>query len=374
MNKRDYYEVLGVKKDASKSEIKSAYRKLAKQYHPDRNKEADAETRFKEIQEAYEILTDEQKRSAYDRFGHAGTQGFGGFDPGADQGFGGFDFGNMDMGGIEDIFEQFFGGSFGGFGRSGSQRGPSRGQDIEVQLNLNFEEGVFGTEKTIKYKRRKVCESCKGNGSKNGTKLQTCPQCGGQGRVTVVQRTILGNIQTVTNCPQCHGRGEIIKEKCGVCDGRGLTDQDELFKIKVPQGIPDGVTLRFQKMGHGGERGGNYGDLYVNIEVKPHEKLERRGNDIYVDIIINVVTATLGGEIEVPTVHGTDKLNIPAGTQPETVIKMSGKGGPKFRGRGNGDQYVRVQVEIPKKLSREEKQLWEELRDVKDAKGGFRLF
>jgi molecular chaperone DnaJ len=368
MAKRDYYEVLGVPKTANKTEIKSAYRKLAKTYHPDRNKAADAETKFKEVQEAYEILSDEQKRSAYDKYGHAGTQGFGG---GGFSGasYGGFDF--NDLGGIGDIFEQFFGGGFGGFG-FGSQRSnaPARGQDIEVTLKIDFNDAVFGTQKTIRYDRRLECKACKGTGAKGG-KVKTCPTCGGQGRVNQVQRTILGNMQTVITCPTCHGSGDIASEVCPVCNGKGTEQKSDTFTIKIPQGIPDDVTLRFPEHGHAGKKGGKYGDLYVNIEVASNDRLERRGNDIYTDLTIDVTTAVLGGDVEVATVHGEDALKIPAGTQPETVLKMKTKGGPKFKGTGNGDQYVKILVKIPAKLNKEQRQLWQQLSETKDQKGFF---
>jgi len=359
MSKKDYYEVLGINKGATKKEIKSAYRKLAKQFHPDRNKEADAEEKFKEVQEAYEVLYDDQKRSAYDKYGHAGTQGFGGFG-----GFGGSGYGpggvEFDMGGLGDIFEQFFGGGFGGFSAAG-RRGPRRGQDIAISLKLEFEEAVFGTENILKYKRREVCKTCDGSGAKPGAKIDTCSTCAGQGRVTKVQQTFIGNIQTVAQCPECNGEGKIASEKCNTCNGKTVTETDFEFKIKIPHGIPDGVTLRFKEKGHAGEIGGGYGDLYIDIEVKSHEKLERRGDDIYSDHKIDVVSAVLGSEIEVQTVHGLEKLKVPAGTQSETILKMSNSGGPKFRGKGNGDHYVRILVEIPTKLNKKDKKLWQEL-------------
>lgn len=379
MPKRDYYEILGISKSATKQQIKSAYRKLAKQYHPDRNKAADAETKFKEVQEAYEVLSDDQKRSAYDKYGHAATQGFGGgnYGYGPDMsGFGfdtsgmngGFDFG--DMGGLNDIFEQFFGAGFGGFS-SGTANRPVRGRDIETKLTITFNEAVFGTTKTIRYKRHIVCTRCKGSGAKNDSSIKTCPTCKGQGRVSQVQQTFLGNIRTVAACPECHGTGKIIKEPCPVCKGAGIFEKDDDFKIKIPQGIPDDVTLRFHNQGHAGSKGGSYGDLYINIEVTPDERFERRGNDIYTNIKLDAVSAVLGTEVTIPTVHGKEKLKIQSGTQPNAVIKMPGRGAPKFRGSGNGDQYVRVGVEIPKKLSRDQKKLWEQLNETKGQKGGF---
>lgn len=368
MNKRDYYEILGISKNASEKEIKSAYRKLAKKYHPDRNKETGAESKFKEVQEAYEVLSDDRKKAAYDQYGHAGTQSFGGGQGGFNGNFNGFDFG--DMGSINDIFEQFFGGSFGGFSPSGRGSRPVRGEDLELNIRIDFKEAIFGTEKSFEYKRRVVCSKCKGSGAKDDTSLKTCSTCNGQGRVAQVQRTFLGNFQTVTTCPECHGQGKIIKELCPACQGSGVNDKVEDFSIKIPQGIPDGVTLRFKDKGNSGRKGGGYGDLFVNIEVKTHDKLERKGDDIFTTLNIDVSDAVLGGTKDVETVHGKEELQIPAGTQPEAVLKMSGRGGPKFRGNGNGDQYVRIIIDIPKKLTKEQKELWSKLHEIKDAKPG----
>ncbi len=371
--KRDYYEVLGVTKSSSKDEIKKAYRKLAKEYHPDRNKAADAEAKFKEVQEAYDILSDQQKRSAYDQYGFAGTQAFGGGTPG---GFG--NFGNMqgfssgDLNGFEDILGNLFGSSFGGFdfgglgGRSSARTRTenNRGSDLEFVLQIDFMDAIFGAEKTFTYDRFVKCDVCNGTGSKDGKK-KTCPTCNGRGQVTQVQNTFFGRMQVVTTCPTCHGQGEIISEKCPKCKGSGIIQTKETFKMKVPAGIPDGVTLRFKEKGNAGERGGNYGDLFVTIEVRSHAKLERRGDDIYIDQEIDVVTAVLGSEIKVPTVHGDVLMKVPAGTQSEKVLRLKGKGGPKFRGSGNGDQYVKLIINIPTKLSKEEKDLWEKLKNSK---------
>lgn len=367
MAKRDYYEVLGIEKGASKQEIKKAYRQLAKKYHPDRNKEADAEEKFKEVQEAYDILSDDQKKSAYDQFGHAGTSGFGGAGAGTG-GFGGFnDFSGFEnMGNINDIFEQFFGGGFGGFSTGGNANGrprATRGADLEVNLTIPFMDAVFGNEKTIRYERQVTCDICKGSGAKDEKSKKTCPTCKGQGQVIREQQAfMLGTIRTAVPCPECHGEGEIITEKCKNCKGEGRVSKKEEFTLKIPSGMPDGVTLRFQDRGNAGQKGGNFGDLYVNIEVEPDERFERRGNDIYTNLTIDAVTATLGDKIEIETVHGFEKLKIPAGTQPGKVFKLSGKGGPKFRGKGNGDQYIKVEVKIPEKLSKDEKRLWKSLK------------
>ena len=372
MNKRDYYEVLGVAKGASKQEIKGAYRKLAKQFHPDRNKDADAETKFKEVQEAYDILSDERKKSAYDQYGHAGTQSFGGGSGYSDfSGFGG-GFDSSDFGNVNDIFEQFFGGSFGGFGsRTQSSRGPRRGSDLEVTLKVKFDEAVFGAEKSIIYKRKIVCDKCKGSGAKSTSSIKTCDQCKGRGKVTQIQRTFIGDFQTVTTCPTCNGSGQVIKDLCDKCEGHGILDTDQEFKIKIPQGIPDGVTLKFREMGNAGAKGGTIGDLFINIEVKEHESLERKGDDIYVDMDITPEEAVLGATKEVLTVFGTDKVNIPSGTQPDAVLRMAQKGSPKFRGKGNGDQYVKINIKIPTKLTREQKEVWSKLNEIKDDKPGF---
>jgi molecular chaperone DnaJ len=371
MEKRDYYEVLGLTKGASKTDIKTAYRKLAKEFHPDRNKAADAEKKFREVQESYEVLSDERKKAAYDQYGHAGAQGFGGggFDTSGFNGFGGFDM-NGDLG---DIFEQFFGGNFGGFGGSSKPR-KSRGEDLEFNLKISFKEGIFGTDKTIRYKRRVVCNSCNGNGAKDSDSIKACTKCNGTGQIRKIQNTIMGNFQTVVNCPECNGHGTIIKNPCTVCAGHGVINITDDFSIKVPQGIPDGVTLRFKEKGNAGLKGGAYGDLYINIEIEEDDYFEKKNDDIYTDLIIDVSDAVLGGTKNIQTVHGADTMTIPAGTQPETIIKLSGKGAPRFKNTGNGDHYVKIIVQIPKKLNKEQKVLWEELDKIKDQKSGFSRF
>lgn len=361
MAKRDYYEVLGVGKSSTKQEIKKAYRKLAKQYHPDRNKEAGAEEKFKEVQEAYDILADDQKRSAYDQYGFAGTQGFGG----GGAGMGGFS-GNM-----QDFMDQFggAGGSFGGlgdllggfFGGTTKRSGRSVGSDIEVTLTLKFEEAVFGTEKEFEYERFKECSTCNGTGAEGG-KVKMCQTCNGNGQVAQVQRTILGSMQVVTTCPNCKGLGEVPENMCKTCGGTGKQREKDTMKIKIPAGIPDGVTLRFTDKGNAGEKGAGYGDLFVNIEVEAHSTFERRGNDIYMDLHIDVLTAVLGGEVTVPTVHGEVIMKVPEGTQSEKVLRLKGKGGPVFKEAKNGDQYVRLIVDIPERISKEERNAWEQLK------------
>ncbi len=363
MSKRDYYEVLGLSKSASKPEIKKAYRKLAKEFHPDRNKSADAETNFKEVQEAYEILSDEQKRAAYDQYGFAGTQGFGG---GANGGLGDFSqaFGG-DMGNLEDLLQGFFGGSFGGFSQGGmtGRRHDFSGADLEVNIKIGFLEAVFGVEKTIQYKRLIVCDKCDGTGSKDG-KTKTCPVCGGSGKETKVQRTILGAMQMVTTCSECHGVGHVIEQKCDKCHGKSVLEKEDELTINIPAGIPDGVTLRFNGKGNAGQFDAGFGDLYATIDISAHPTLERRGNDIYMEKEIDVTTAVLGGNVIVDSVHGDITMKVPAGTQSEKILRLNGKGGPRFKGNGNGDQYVKLIVKIPEKLSKEEKRLWEELRQL----------
>ena len=361
-DKRDYYEVLGVKKEASKQELKKAYRNLAKKYHPDRNKEAGSEKKFTEVQEAYEVLSDEQKRKAYDQYGFAGAQAFGG-----GGGMGGYTdfseaFSGQDLGGLGDLLGGFFGGGdFAGFSQGSRGQGRNQGSDIQVNLTLEFEEAIFGVEKEIEYQRYKACETCNGTGAKNG-ETKTCTECGGRGQVVKMQRTMLGSMQVVQTCPTCGGTGKEIKEKCPKCGGKGVQQVKEKLKITVPAGIPDGVNIKFANKGNTGSNGGTTGDLYVYIEVKTHKNFERRGNDIYLDQHIDVLTAVLGGEIEVPTVHGNVLMKIPAGTQSEKVFRLKGKGGPKFREKTNADQYVKVIVEIPENLSKSDRSSWEKLK------------
>lgn len=364
MSKRDYYEVLGVSKSASKKEIKTAYRKLAKEYHPDRNKEPGAEEKFKEAQEAYEVLSDNQKKSAYDQFGHAGTQGFGGGGFSGNSGdFSDF-FGGAGGTNLGDLLGGFFGEGFGGFGTTSARgRGSSMGSDLQTNITLTFEEAVFGIEKEIKYRRMVSCDICDGTGAKDG-KVKTCSTCNGKGQTVQVQRTILGSMQVVTTCQTCGGAGTMAEENCNKCRGNGIIENNEVFKVKVPAGIPDGITLRFSGRGNAGPKGGGYGDLYVGVEVEAHDIFERRGNDIYMDLHINVTSAVLGDDVVVPTVHGDVKMKVPAGTQSEKVLRLKGRGGPIFRNNVNGDQYVRLIVDIPKKINKEEKHLWEKLKEL----------
>ncbi len=355
--KKDYYDVLGLSKSASKEEIKKAYRKLAKEFHPDKNKSQDAESRFKEIQEAYDILSDEQKRSAYDQYGFAGSQAFGGSQ------FSGTGFDPSDLSGL---LGNFFGSGFGGFDfGTGSRRfkAETSGSDLEYTIQIEFMEAIFGVEREILYKRDVQCTECKGSGAKDGRR-KTCATCNGNGRVRQVRNTIFGSMQVVAECPDCRGDGEVVVEKCHLCKGKGIIKQEEKLNIKIPAGIPDGVTLRFSSRGNAGVRGGNYGELFLTIEIKPDTELERRGDDIYSEKEIDVVTAVIGGEMEIRTVHGKVVMKVPAGTQPGKLLRLKEKGGPKFKGNGKGDHYVKLNVRIPAKLSSKERDLWESLKEL----------
>lgn len=361
MEKRDYYEVLGISKDASKEEIKKAYRKLVKKYHPDVNKAPDAEEKFKEVQEAYEILSDDSKRSAYNQYGHAGTAGF---DPGTNGGFSGFNgYGEapFDMG---DIFGSFFGGNNFGFdfGVGGESRTrEDRGADIRYKVSLSFLEAMKGGEFEIRIKRDIPCEHCNGTGSET-KKTKRCSTCNGTGRVRSVRNTILGQMSVVGTCEKCHGTGEIPEEKCRVCGGVGIESEDKKMKIKIPAGAYDGMVLRFKGGGNSGRRNGSTGDLYIEIEVEPSKEFERRGSDIYSIEEIPVYVAVLGGNIEVNTIDGKVKLKIPQGTQPDTIFRIQGKGAPVLGREGRkGDHYVKVIVKIPSRLSRKEREMWEDL-------------
>lgn len=365
MSKRDYYEILGISKDAKKEDIKKAYRKLVKKLHPDVNKEAGSEEKFKEVQEAYEVLSDESKRKAYDQYGHAGTQGF---SPGGGNGFNGYStYGDapFDMG---DIFNTFFGGGGGdfgfNFGRSGSRKRSNLGEDLRYRIRLSFEEAMHGGEYEIKVKRNVRCSNCQGSGSENGER-KTCDVCNGTGRERRVQNSFLGQIAVMAECSKCNGMGSIPEKVCSKCSGTGIETQEEKVKIRVPAGVYDGMILRFREGGNAGEAGGEYGDLYVEIEVEPSVEFERRGNDLYSIEEIPVHIAVLGGNIQVSTVDGSVKLKIPKGTQPGTVFRIKGEGAPVLAKEGSkGDLYVRVDVKIPEKISRKEKELWEELGNM----------
>ncbi len=348
MSKRDLYEVLGVSKDASDAEIKKAYRKLSKKYHPDINQEAGAEEKFKEVAEAYEVLSDAQKRAAYDQYGHAAT------DPNFNGGFGGFGGGAGFTGGFEDIFESFFGGGFGG--RSQRPNAPRQGSDLQYVINLTFEEAIFGKKETIHYHRQAECKTCHGTGAKPGTSPETCSKCHGKGIINVERQTPFGRIMTQATCDVCQGTGKEIKEKCTTCHGTGFADEKHSVTVNVPGGVEDGNQMPLRGQGEAGVNGGPNGDLYVVFRVEPSDIFERSGADIFYKLPINFAQAALGDEIDVPTVHGKVKLKVPAGTQSGTVFRLRGKGAPKLHGSGQGDQHVEVQVVTPKHLTEKQRE------------------
>ena len=349
-NKRDYYEVLGLQRGASDEEIKKAYRKLAKKYHPDLNPgDTEAEAKFKEVNEAYAVLSDSEKRARYDQFGHAGTEegfGAGGFDFG---GFGGFD---VDLG---DIFGSFFGG--GSRARGAARSGPIRGSDIRESVTIAFEEAAKGVEKTINVSRYESCGKCSGSGAKAGTKAETCSVCHGTGQIRTTQRTMLGTFSAVTTCSACGGEGTVIKEPCTECGGRGQVRKARTISVKIPAGIDDGQTITLRGEGDHGRKGGPPGNLYIHITVKRHEIFRRKGFDVYMDLPISFVEAALGAELDVPTLHGNVKLKIPEGTQVGTNFRLRGSGIPRLGGGGNGDQYVRVTIEVPKNLTEKQREI-----------------
>jgi molecular chaperone DnaJ len=346
MSKRDFYDVLGVDKNASVDEVKKAYRKLARKYHPDVNKEADAETKFKEVKEAYDTIGDPQKKAHYDQFGHT--------DP--NQGFGG----GGDFGGFGDIFDMFFGGG-------GSRRNPNaprQGADLQYTMTLEFKEAVFGKETDIEIPREETCETCFGSGAKAGTKPETCSHCNGSGQLNVEQNTPFGRVVNRRVCNHCEGTGKFIKDKCKTCGGKGKVRKRKKIHVKIPAGIDSGQQIRLSGQGEAGGNGGPPGDLYVVFNVKPHEFFERDGDDIYCEMPITFVQATLGDEIEVPTLQGKIKLKVPAGTQTGTNFRLRGKGAPNVRGYGQGDQHIKVRVITPKNLTDRQKELLKEFGDL----------
>jgi molecular chaperone DnaJ len=351
MAKRDFYEVLGVKKDASQEDIKSAFRKAAKKYHPDLNpNDKDAESKIKEVNEAYEVLSNPDKRSKYDMMGHAA------FDPSAQAGgYGGG--GYSGFGGVEDIFESFFGG-FGGFG--GGQRhnpnAPMKGRSLRFGLTITFEEAVFGTSKVVNITREENCETCGGSGAKEGTTPETCTRCNGRGSINVQQRTILGVMSSTQTCDMCGGKGKVVKEPCSSCKGNGRVRKKASIKVEVPAGIDIGQVILLHGQGEAGYNGGGPGDLHIEINIKPHKSFERDGYNLYLDINIPFSIAALGGEVEVPTLQKPIKYNVPEGTQPNTTFRLKEQGVPK-RNNTRGDLYVRVMIEVPKNLNEEQRDL-----------------
>ena len=357
-DKRDYYEVLGVQRDATEADLKKAYRKLAKENHPDLNPgNAEAETRFKEVNEAYEVLSDSDKRSRYDQFGFAGVDpnyGAGGYGGGFD---GGFDFGDLG-----DIFGSFFGGGFGGGTRT--RNGPQRGESLRQGLTITFEEAAFGCEKEVVIDRVEQCDSCHGSGAEAGTSPETCSNCGGSGQVQQRRQTPMGVFATTGPCPRCGGKGKIIKSPCKDCGGSGQVRKRKTLKVNIPAGIDNGQIISLRGQGNAGRNGGPAGDLQIVITVQSHPLFRRDGTDVFCDAPITFTQAVLGGEMEIPTIDGKVKYDIPEGTQTGTTFRLRGKGIPSVNGRGRGDQYVTVYIETPRNLNREQKEALKKFSDT----------
>ena len=362
MSKRDYYEVLGVSKTATQDELKKAYRKLARKYHPDLNKDnEEAAEKFKECNEAYSVLSDDQKRAQYDQFGHAafengGMGGGGGF--GGAGGFGGFG-----GSGMEDIFDMFFGGQ-GGRGGSRAKTGPQRGADLRFDLEITFEEAAFGLEKEINLYRDETCDHCHGEGAEPGSTVESCPECNGTGYVRFTQNTMFGQMVNERPCSRCKGEGKIISEPCKECRGKGTVKRNKKLKVKIPAGVDNGSRLRVSGEGEAGAKGGPNGDLYVYLYVKPHKFFERDGTTVLCEVPINIVQATLGADIKVPTLDGQVTMKVPEGTQPGKVLRLKGKGIPSLRGGSRGDQLVRIKVVVPTKLSDKQKDALRKFADI----------
>ena len=359
-DKRDYYEVLGVSKGASDDELKKAFRKEAKKYHPDLHPgDKEAEAKFKEINEAYEVLSNPEKRQRYDQFGHAGVDS----NYGAGGGYGGSGFGDFG-----DIFSDIFGGGFGFGGSGGRRNGPRRGNDVRQVVTISFEEAAFGCKKKINITKQEDCPTCKGTGAKPGTSAETCSHCRGTGQIQTQQRTILGYMTNVTTCPHCQGSGKIIKDPCRDCRGTGKVRKTRTVEIDIPAGIDDGQTMQLSGQGEAGERGGPSGDLLITVRVRPHQMFERSGNDVYLNMPVTFVQAALGATLTVPTLDGVVEYDIPEGTQSGTRFRLRGKGIPFIRGKNRGDQYVTVEVEVPKNLSQRQKEILREFDEEKNYK------
>ena len=355
--KRDYYEVLGVSKGASEDEIKKAYKKLARKYHPDMNPgDKEAEEKFKEVNEAYEVLSDADKKARYDQYGHAGV------DPNFGAGGAGFD-GNFDFGDLGDIFGSFFGGGFGGAQRR-NPNAPQRGESIRASVTISFTEAAFGCEKEITVDRSEQCPTCKGNGCAAGTTPEVCPTCRGTGTVQVRRQTPMGVFASSAPCTKCGGTGRIIHQPCPDCRGQGAVRKRRSIKVTIPAGIDDGQTISLRGQGHAGKNGGPNGDLLINIMVQPHELFHREGTSVFCEAPITYAQAVLGGTLEIPTIDGKVKYDIPEGTQTGSVFRLRGKGIPVLNGRGRGDQYVTVTIETPKNLNKEQKEALKKFSDL----------
>ena len=349
--KRDYYEVLGVSRGASEDEIKKAYKKMARKYHPDLNPgDKTAEEKFKEVNEAYEVLSDADKKARYDQYGHAGVDpnfGAGGFG-------GGFD-GSFDFGDLGDIFGSFFGGGFGG-GRRTNPNAPQRGESIRMSIAISFEEAAFGCEKAVAVERYETCDTCHGNGCAPGTSPEVCPDCHGTGTVQVRRQTPMGVFATSSPCPKCGGKGRIIHQPCKDCRGSGMVRKKKTIQASIPAGIDNGQTISIRGQGNAGKNGGPAGDLLITITVRPHELFRREGTSVLCEAPITFTQAVLGAELEIPTIDGKVKYTLPEGTQSGTTFRLKGKGIPSINGRGRGDQYVTVYIETPKNLNKEQKE------------------
>ena len=349
--KRDYYEVLGVSRGASEDEIKKAYKKMARKYHPDLNPgDKTAEEKFKEVNEAYEVLSDADKKARYDQYGHAGVDpnfGAGGFG-------GGFD-GSFDFGDLGDIFGSFFGGGFGG-GRRTNPNAPQRGESIRMSIAISFEEAAFGCEKAVTVERYETCDTCHGNGCAPGTSPEVCPDCHGTGTVQVRRQTPMGVFATSSPCPKCGGKGRIIHQPCKDCRGSGMVRKKKTIQASIPAGIDNGQTISIRGQGNAGKNGGPAGDLLITITVRPHELFRREGTSVLCEAPITFTQAVLGAELEIPTIDGKVKYTLPEGTQSGTTFRLKGKGIPSINGRGRGDQYVTVYIETPKNLNKEQKE------------------
>lgn len=360
-NKRDYYEVLGINKSASKDEIKSAYRRLAKKYHPDINKAKDAEEKFKEVQEAYDILYDDNKRQTYDQFGHAAfEQGGSGGGPFSGSGFSGAGFGDMDF---SDIFGSIFGGRS---QRSQSQSGPMRGKDTLMRTRIDFMAAVNGRKISIPVTYDEPCSSCKGTGARSPQDIHTCRNCGGKGYIHTQQRTLFGLMEGQTTCPSCNGKGKTISTRCSTCNGDGYIRVKKDIEVNIPAGISSGQQIRLQGRGERGSNGGPNGDLFIEIIVNPHSYFKRDGNNIRITVPISFVDAALGSKIEVPTVYGDVELSIPPGTQSDNILKLRGKGIKDMRSGNPGDQFVHLDITTPKNLNKKQKELLESFRELEN--------
>lgn len=362
MSKEDYYEILGVNKNASDDEIKSAFRKAAKQYHPDLHPDDKAaEAKFKKINEAYEVLSDPQKRGKYDQFGHAA------FDQTAGGGYSYTDFGGG-FGGFSDIFETVFGSGFGASARRNT--GPVAGNDLRYNLTITFEEAAFGVRREILVPREENCRTCEGSGAKPGTQPQTCGACGGSGHVRVQQNTVFGSFASMHTCDACGGTGKLVKEPCSDCKGRGRVSQTRKIIVNVPAGIDNGQTLTMPGEGEAGQRGGPSGDLYISIRVKPHKLFVRKGYDLYLEMTVSLPVAMLGGEIQVPTLGGSVKYTVPEGTQPNTTFRLRDQGITRLNSSNKGDLFIKLNIQIPKKLSDEQRTLVTKLAESMGEKTG----